>query len=152
MIIAQFSDLHRYDSVNPLFKKAFDWILNTDFSSLALGKHEIQGAELFANVQEYETKSVEESFFEAHRKYIDIQFLIEGSENIGWAQTESLSELEAYNAETDFHKLSGTAQETVAIGGKVACVLFPEDAHMPCLIANGGTKAKVRKICMKIKV
>ena len=151
MVVSDFKNLHRYDSLNPLFKKAFDWIQNTNLISLSLGKHEIQGSDLFVNVQEYETNSIAESFFEAHRSYIDIQFLIEGSENIGWADTASLSELEPYNPETDFHKLSGKAKETVTIGGKIACILFPEDAHMPCLKASEGKKAKVRKICMKIK-
>ena len=152
MILSQFSDLHRYDSLNPLFKKAFDWISSTDFSSLTLGKHEIAGADLFSNVQEYETRPVSESFFEAHRKFIDIQFLIEGSEKIGWASANHLSEIEAYDSESDFHKLSGAAEETVMLGEKIACILFPEDAHMPCLNAAEGKKAKVRKICMKVKV
>ena len=152
MIIAQFEDLHRYDSLNPLFKKAFDWILSTDFSTLELGRVELQGKDLFANVQEYETRSVEESFFEAHRKYIDIQFLASGSEKIGWNQAKSLSELEAYNSESDFHKLSGESAQTVTIGGRTACILFPEDAHEPCLNAIEGKKEKVRKICMKVKI
>ena len=91
MIIAHFEDLHRYDSLNPLFKKAFDWILNTDFSKLEVGRVEIQGKDLFANVQEYETRSVEESFFEAHRNYIDIQLLASGNEKIGWNQAKILS-------------------------------------------------------------
>ena len=152
MIISQFEDLHRYDSLNPLFKRAFDWLLSTDFSKLPLGKNEIDGQKLFANVQEYETKSIEESFFEAHRKYIDIQFLVSGEENIGWAKTEALSELEAYNPENDFHKLSGTASQTVKISGKTACILFPEDAHEPCLNATEGKKEKVKKICMKVQI
>ena len=152
MIIAHFEDLHRYDSLNPLFKKAFDWILSTDFSKLEVGRVEIQGKDLFANVQEYETRSVEESFFEAHRNYIDIQFLASGSEKIGWNQAKSLSELEPYNSDSDFHKLSGIAEQTVTIGGKTACILFPEDAHEPCLNATEGKKEKVRKICMKVKI
>lgn len=152
MIIAQFEDLHRYDSLNPLFKKAFDWILSTDFSSLEIGRVELHGKDLFANIQEYETRSIEESFFEAHRNYIDIQLLACGSEKIGWNHVKNLSELEPYNPENDFHKLSGLAAETVTIGGKRLCILFPEDAHEPCLNAIEGKKEKVRKICMKVKI
>lgn len=152
MIITHFENLHRYDSLNPLFTKAFDWILSTDLASLKIGKIELEGKSLFANVQEYETRSVEESFFEAHRKYIDIQLLASGQEKIGWEKTEKLSEIEAYDSEKDFHKLSGKAAETVTIGGKTACILFPEDAHEPCLNATEGKKEKVKKICIKVAI
>ena len=101
MILSQFSDLHRYDSLNPLFKKAFDWISSTDFSSLTLGKHEIAGADLFSNVQEYETRPVSESFFEAHRKFIDIQFLIDGEEYIGYCPKSELIIDDGYDEQKD---------------------------------------------------
>ncbi|MCR4821638.1 MAG: YhcH/YjgK/YiaL family protein [Treponema sp.] len=152
MILAKFEDLHKYDSLNPLFKKAFNWILSTDLPALATGKVQIDGDRLFANVQEYQTKSESESFFEAHRSYIDIQFLISGNEKIAWAHLKNLSEEEPYNPESDFHKLKGKAEDVISIGGDSVCILFPQDAHMPCLNFEERKRESVRKICMKVKI
>ena len=151
MIIAKFEDLHRYDSLNPLFKQAFDWMQKTDLKSLKAGKIELKGSDLFANVQEYKTKNLEEAFFEAHRTYIDIQFIIEGTENLGYAHISNLKEDEPYSLEKDFHKLKGNATQTVCLTPGTACILFPEDGHEPGLNAEDGIKKDVRKICMKVK-
>ncbi len=151
MIVAKFEDLSRYESLNPLFKKAFEWIKKTDFSTLKPGKVEIVGSDLYASVQEYDTKFVSEAFFETHRAYTDIQFVVSGTEYIGWANKDSLTEVEPYNAETDFHKLSGPALQKVLMKPGIACILFGEDGHMPCLSVTEGKREHVFKICMKVK-
>ena len=151
MVVLKLQEVKRYESLNPHFKAAFDWILSTDFKSLPIGKTEISGSDVFANVQEYETKPESEAFFETHQKYIDIQFLISGCEKIGWAHKNSLEEVEPYNADTDFHKLQGTSEQYVTLEPETACILFPEDGHAPCLNVEDGKKQKVRKICMKIR-
>lgn len=152
MIVAKFEDLKRYESLNPLFPKAFEWILKTDLKKLEAGKIEIEGSDLFASISEYETKNLDEAFFETHRKYIDIQFMIEGGEKIGWAPATCLEELEPYAEENDFHKLKGTAKETVELVPEVACILFPEDGHEPCLNLCDGKKNHSKKVCMKVRV
>lgn len=151
MIVTDIQNLKRYSSLHPLFAKAFDWISSTDLSALKAGRVELEGKDLFANVQEYQTRPVEESFFEAHRRYIDIQFLASGSEKIACASVQSLSEIESYNEETDFHKLQGKGLHEVLLTPGVICILFPEDAHEPSLVSAGSREA-VKKICMKVRV
>ena len=151
MIVTNIQNLNRYLSLHPLFKKAFDWISSTDLAGLPVGKLVLEGDSLFANVQEYKTRPVEESFFEAHRRYIDIQFLAAGSEKIACAPVQSLSEIESYNEDTDFHKLQGKGtQEVLLLPGEI-CILFPEDGHEPCLM-TGSDRESVKKICMKVRV
>ena len=68
----------KYNYLNEKFLKAYDWLESHDLNSLPAGKYEIDGGDVFANVQEYTTLPVEEKKFEAHDKFFDIQYLIEG--------------------------------------------------------------------------
>ena len=81
MIIDNFKNCERYYSVNKRFKKSFDYISETDFEKLPCGRYEIEGKNLYVNVDEYETKLVSKP--EYHKSYIDIQFLVNGEEYIG---------------------------------------------------------------------
>lgn len=150
MIICSFKDLPRYEALNPNFKKAFDWVMKTDLAKLELGKVEIDGEKVFALVQKYKTQAVSEKFFEAHRKYIDIQIIVNGAEKMDCADTSLLSELKPYDESRDFQELDGKTIETVDLVPNIACVLFPEDAHKPGLHPDGKTVSENSKICVKI--
>ncbi|HEY2574566.1 MAG TPA: YhcH/YjgK/YiaL family protein, partial [Verrucomicrobiaceae bacterium] len=81
----------RYESLSPRFARAFDFLRTVD-GTQSLGRHEIDGDQVFALVQSYATKPVEEALFEAHRKYIDVQFLFSGRETILWAPLATMRE------------------------------------------------------------
>ena len=99
MIIDIFENIRKYESLNKNFKIAFDYILNTDFSLLSIGKYEILNNDVYASVDEYETKTVSRP--EYHKKYIDIQFLIEGEEFIGYCKKNDLYNLEKFDEQKD---------------------------------------------------
>ena len=85
MIIDKIENSELYKSLHPRFDKAFEFIYKTDFSQLADGKYEIENDDIFAMVQEYNTKDKTEAKLEAHQKYIDIQYIHSGVELIGVA-------------------------------------------------------------------
>ena len=152
MVVVKIEDLIRYSSLNPLFSKAFDWLKTTDLTKTETGKVVIDGQYLFANVQKYDTKSVEEAAFEQHRKYIDIQVVVSGAERMDIADAANLTVKDPYNAEKDMQKFTGDYAQSVALTPGYACILFPEDAHRPCVHPDGKTKTQVHKICMKIRL
>ncbi|MCR5289171.1 MAG: YhcH/YjgK/YiaL family protein [Treponema sp.] len=153
MIFADIDDLVRYTAVNPSFAKAFEWLKNTDLTKLEVGKVVIDGTHVYANVQKYTTKNVEDSKFEAHRNYIDIQLLVKGAEKIDYAPVNTLTDItDPYNYDKDCVKMKGNATQSVTIEPGNACVLFPEDGHRPCQHPDGKTPTEVVKICMKIKL
>ena len=84
MILDTLDNAARYESLNSRFAKAFDFLRTVD-GSQALGRHDLDGDACFALVQTYESKPVEKALFEAHRKYIDVQFIHSGRETILWA-------------------------------------------------------------------
>ena len=83
MIIDKLENSCNYCFSNRKINKAMKFLLNTDFRNKESGKYEIEGDELFYYVSNYITKTVSESEPELHKKYIDIQYLAEGTERIG---------------------------------------------------------------------
>ncbi len=148
MILDKLENSKLYESLHPLFNKAFEFIRKTDFSKLADGKYEIDNDKLFAMVQEYNTKNETKGKPEAHRKYIDIQYIHSGVELIGVAplknniliSDEPEKDLAFYESETSLIKLNT---------GMFA-VFFPEDLHMPGIKLN--QSAKVKKVVVKVLV
>lgn len=90
MILDSIKNLRNYEGMHPNFKKAIDFLLNNDLQNLPLGRNEICGDEVFANVMEAKPRGKEEVPLEVHRKYIDIQVPISGDEVMGYTPLEQL--------------------------------------------------------------
>ena len=102
MIFDKIENSNLYENINPRIKKAFQFIKETDFSNLDLGKHVIDGEDVFAILMEYETKPASDCKLEAHKKYMDVQYIISGSENIGYAPLTSQKPSKIYDDKDDY--------------------------------------------------
>lgn len=91
------------------------------------GRYSFDGGGYFM-VQKGETKPMEDGDFEAHRKYVDVQFVVEGSEEIAWADISDLKET-SYDEEKDKAVLSGKAEHTMKISAGMCWAAFPHDGH-----------------------
>ena len=85
MIIDVLENANLYREVNSKFNKAFNFLRNMDLLKLDMGKYEIEGTNIYAIVDNYFTRSKEEGLWEAHRRYIDIQFVVKNKEQMGYA-------------------------------------------------------------------
>jgi len=148
VIVDQLKNAALYKSDKKL-ARALDYLAKTDFSKIATGKVVLDGANLFALVQNYETRLREKCQFEAHRKYIDVQYVVEGTEQMGYAHVAALHNGTPYDAEKDAEMFTGEGSFIAAPAGTFI-VFFPEDGHMPG-VAIGGPKP-VRKVVLKVKV
>ena len=79
----------------------FRFLLETDLNELAEGRYDIKGDEVFVQLSSYETKTPADKLPESHRKYADIQFIISGNENIGYAHLENQKIKIDYNETKD---------------------------------------------------
>ena len=149
MILDNIVNCKKYEALNRNFEKAFQFLNREDLGSLPLGKYEIDGESIFAMVQEYETKDLENAKYEAHKKYIDIQYLLEGSENMGYVAIDKLEVSSPYSEENDFMLLTGKPR-LILLNEREFFILFPEDAHMPGIFVK--EKSKVKKIVVKVRV
>lgn len=148
MIIDRIENAAIYFPLHPRFKQAFEYLSQIDVLSIPVGRHEVDGASMYALVQEYTTKPKSEGKWEAHRRYIDLQYVVQGAEGMGYANIRHLEQGE-YVPEKDFLPLYGEGDQ-VNLQKGCFVLLFPEDAHMPNMAL--GKPAPARKIVLKIAV
>ena len=148
MVLDSLSNSSKYEVLHPAFKKAFDFIKNTDFSKINPGIIEIDGKDLFINFAQITGKVKDDAKMETHNEYIDIQITYGANEIMGYIPASELKSPEApYNAEKDitFFKDKATTFIDVKIGQFV--IFFPEDGHQP-RIGDGS----YTKIIVKVKL
>ena len=151
MILDTLDNAARYASLNSRFAKAFDFLRGVD-GSQALGRHDLDGDACFALVQTYETKPEEKALFEAHRKYIDVQYIHSGRETILWAPLKAMKEeTMAYSDEKDaaLWKLVPEATPLHVSAGHFS-ILWHQDAHAPCI--EWEKPEQVFKVVVKVAV
>jgi len=143
-------DFYRSLGVDGRYEKAVDFLKNTDLESLAPGKYEIDGKNVFANVTEYTTVPWEEAKYEAHHNYTDIQYMISGSETMTYARIDELTEKVPYNDEKDvvFYDNENPGLKVVVKAGEYM-IFNPWDGHKPK--AAAGEPAMIKKVIVKIK-
>lgn len=151
MIAVRLEDAARQAPRGGGLQKAFEFLRRPDLAGLPDGRYELDGERVFALVQRYATLEAAEPRFEAHRKFIDVQYLAAGAEVIGWAPLETVAVAEPYDEITDV--LFGRARggwTPVRLEAGMLAVLWPADAHAPRLAA--GTPGQVTKVVVKVAV
>lgn len=147
MILDSIKNHKLYAGLGPDFKEALEFLSKTDFGNTAAGRYPLKGG-VFYLVQEYDTKPESEGQFEAHRKFIDVQFIVSGRERHFYAHLPTLKQKEQYSDEKDVVMFEGSGAGYVLEKGYFA-VYFPEDCHMPNLRA-GAAAEKTKKVVVKI--
>lgn len=134
-------------------KKALDYLRTHDFTQMEDGKYAIDGEKSFALLQRYQTRPLSECRPETHRKFIDIQFIVEGEEYLGWcAFSPDLQVTEPYDEEKDVMFYDAMVPDSdILLAADGFAVLYPEDVHRPCGAVEGISKP-VTKVVVKIDV
>lgn len=138
------------------FQVVFQYLqsIGNDFLLLKLNESikEQLTKEIFVLKQAYFTKSRENAFFESHKKYIDVQYIVQGEEFMDVSSIENLTQLEPYSQENDFIKYQAQekAFSSLFIKKGELAIFFPEDAHQPCILNQNPTI--VYKAVIKIPV
>lgn len=150
MIFDKLKNYTYYSLLHPLFDEAFHYLLHTDFDNLEVGIHEIRGKDLYAVVQVYETKRPSEAILEAHREYIDIQFVAQGKEVLLFTNIEDTTIFKEYDQVNDFGLFTGEPFGLELQQGQFV-ILFPHDSHAPG-VHFLGEKQSVKKIVLKVRI
>lgn len=143
-------------------RRGLEYLKTVDIKTLPLGKTCIDGERLFINVQEYETKSVDPPVFESHRKYYDIQLILDGNEAIGVAQAkENYPISKPYDPEADYQlytpaerpvwRTDGATPFRLELGTGDLVVFGPNDLHAPSL-TPGAKTVHVKKAVVKCRI
>ncbi|HNW92806.1 MAG TPA: YhcH/YjgK/YiaL family protein [bacterium] len=149
MILAPLAQANDYAALHPHFAAAFAFLRRTDLAQLPDGRQEIAGDDVYAMVSRYTPKPPADDLrWEAHRRYIDVQYAVAGSELIGWSPLAVVRETVAYDAAGDCAFYSGPGCRLPLAAGRFA-IFFPADAHAPGLADGSG--AAMLKIVVKVR-
>ena len=151
MFFANISIAEKYNYLEEKFTRAYKWLAETDIKSLPEGSYPIWGDKVIANVQEYTTKLPSEGLFETHKKFFDIQYLVEGVELLGACTRQGLVVKTPYDTANDvtFYEDPDYAGQ-VLLRGDDYVIFAPEDAHKPR--CQAGAPLPVKKIVVKVPV
>ncbi len=146
MILSPLSQLPRYTALHPLFPQVLDFIQQTNLPSLPAGIHPILGEDLFVIVEKVSGRSREAAKLECHRRYIDIQLVLSGVDEMGWrALAECQQPIAEFNPTRDIQFFDDTPSAWIATPPDTFCLFFPDDAHAP-LVSTGDIHKLIFKI------
>ncbi len=149
MIKDTLTNISKYNNLSEFLKIGLDYIKNTDFDKLEDGRYSINGEDIYINIQTYKTK--ENADFEAHRNYVDIQYVISGEEKIGVTDYANCSTTIEYNNDKDIEFLNGVGEYYELKTGDFM-ILYPTDAHKPSISIDTNNPETVRKAVVKVHI
>lgn len=146
MIIDILANSDRYWALHPGFAEAFAFLRRPGLRDLAVGRYEIDGDRVYAIVARDMGRRQEDAQLEIHEKYIDIQLILAGTDDMGW-RPKSLCRLPAgdYDPEDDIRFFTDVPTGRQQVSPDMFAVFFPEDAHQP-LIGEG----QIHKVVVKV--
>lgn len=155
MLVAPLKNAQAHDYLSERFRKAYAFLERDDLRALPVGRIDIDGDEVFANVQEYETTPAGERLYEAHRRYYDVQFMVDGVESMWYAPLDELAPEGDFDEEGDgglYSPTPGAPESEIVLRSGDLAVVAPEDAHKPRCIpsAHEGRAQRIRKIVVKV--
>jgi YhcH/YjgK/YiaL family protein len=148
MILDKIENSKLYAGLGKRLAKAFEYINTTDLLKTETGKYDIDGDDVFAIVQEYDTKDVSACKIEAHRKYIDVQYVFYGVELMGISTLKDQQPV-LVNEENDYCIYEGDSS-LIKVEAGMFTIFFPDDLHMPGIKFN--EVSTVKKVVVKVKI
>jgi biofilm protein TabA len=149
MIFDHLDNASLYAGLGSRFEQAFAYLRNFS-SETADGKYFLEGDDLFAVVQSYDTAPAEEKKWESHRLYADIQYIVSGDEIIYHSDISKLSVKTEYNPAKDYTIYNDRDDQPLYMSAGNFAVFWPHDGHKPGCAVN--EPSAIRKVVMKVRV
>ena len=148
MILDVLENAYRYLALHKGFAMAFDFLLRPDVKELPVGKYEVDADRVYAIVSKNPGRRKEDARLETHERYIDIQLVLAGADDMGW-KPKSLCKKPAgeYDQKNDEQIFTDEPDAWLSTASGAFVIFFPEDAHMP-LISSG----PIHKVVVKVAV
>jgi YhcH/YjgK/YiaL family protein len=146
MVIDLLTRADVYRALGTAFEQALAFLHRQDLATMPAGTYELDGRRVYALVQDYQTKRAAEGKWEAHRKYLDLQYVVSGAERFGCAPAGRMTE-GPYDAERDMERPAVEGSFIELRAGEFM-ILWPGEPHMPGMAI--GEPAPVRKVVLKI--
>jgi len=141
------------NALAPAIQKAVEYLRTQDFGKMPDGKYPLDGDKIYANVQRYHTRQPKDCRPELHRKYIDVQYVADGAECLGWCPcSPDLKVISPYDQEKDIAFYEALIPDSsLVLTPDCYAVLYPDDVHSPCMALDDEGE-DVIKVVIKIAV
>lgn len=151
MIAANIGCADLSESLRARLSRAFAFLRTHDFSALQEGRYEVD-TDMFFLVQRYVTHPESEARYEAHRRYVDIQYLLSGQETLYWADIAHMTPLVPFDAQKDIGFYGNAPRHgSVSLHAGELAVFFPQDCHKPSFHPEGREPSSVEKVVVKVR-
>ncbi|QBG49041.1 DUF386 domain-containing protein [Verrucomicrobia bacterium S94] len=147
MILDTLENAARYTGIKTGLSEGFGFLDQPGIAELEAGRYEISDGLVFAIVEKNNGRKIEDGKLEAHRRYIDIQYIISGHESMGWSPLVDLVGSEGYDAERDLEFFTDPVQSVVKVPEGSFAIFLPTDAHLP-----GIGDGPIHKVVVKVAV
>ncbi len=151
MIVDQIDHVGQYYKLGDRIETALRYLSDVDITSMDNGQYPIRGKDIYVVVSRYTPRPGDGRKYEAHRKYLDVQYIAAGHELMGYAPVEKITVTGEYDPENDalFGSVDG---DLVAATAGTFFILYPRDAHMPGVAPKIGAAVEVTKAVIKVAV
>ncbi len=148
MIVERLDEARQRLGGHPRLAEALALLSRPEVLALPAGRHPVDGDVLFVNVVRGQGLGQAAYKLEAHRVYLDVQYVVSGQEILGWRQTSSCTTVaEPYDAQRDVEFYADPVERWLAVPPGSLVVCLPEDAHAP----QAGT-GPIHKVVVKLRL
>ena len=148
MILDTLAEAARYARLHPGFARAFEFLFDAALAHREPGKHELDGQRLLVIVSHDPGRGRQGAKLESHRQYIDIQYVVRGTDDMGWRPLSECRQVESpYDPQRDVAFYADPPETWIRVPAGQFVVFWPDDAHAPL-----GGQGELIKAVMKVAV
>lgn len=149
MIFGNIHNLKEFPFLEEKVKECFEYAKSHNLVSYEEGSHEIDGERLFVNIVEYTTTKPEERFWEAHKNYLDVHVMLQGTEQIDLNFIQNM-DVKEFVEKDDFLPMDGDKNSSVILREGDFLICYPSDGHRTAVAVQEPEKIKkaIFKVCI----
>lgn len=149
MIFGNIHNLKEFPFLEEKVKECFEYAKNHNLVSYEEGSHEIDGERLFVNIVEYTTTKPEERFWEAHKNYLDVHVMLQGTEQIDLNFIQNM-DVKEFVEKDDFLPMEGDKNSSVILRDGDFLICYPSDGHRTAVAVQ--EPEKIKKAIFKVRI
>ncbi len=149
MIFGNIEQLSDFEFLDEKIKTCLTYVKEHELLTMEPGRYELDGNRLYMNLEEFTTISAEGRDYEAHKRYLDIFYIVDGTERVDLNFIENMEQI-GYDEEKDRMSLKGERAGSIVLQTGDFLICYPHDAHQPAIFVKEAQK--IKKAVFKVMI